>query len=225
MITWPIRSPRFGRTWADWTLVRIPRVNAGPLSDSVVFANAGIVEKVDYYKREESDSRGLPPKLNTTVVDINLTAVVNTAYLAIHFFRKNDTPGGALVVTASTGGLYPTPYLPMYSAAKHGCVGLTRSIAGPLSKEAIRVNCICPGAVRTGLISQQEWDRFPQGTFVPIDNVVKVVQMLVNDQTLQGKAVELIQDKWKFRDPPVFEDEAMKEVMTMSGDVFEPQKR
>lgn len=190
-----------------------------------MFANAGIVEKVDIYKREESDAKGLPPKLDTSVLDINLTSVVTTSYLAIHFFRKNTTPGGALVITASSGGLYPAPYLPMYSAAKHGCVGFTRSVADTLAKEGIRVNCTCPGPVRTGLLAQHEWDKFPDATFVPIENVVKVVQMLVNDDSLHGKAVELIQDRWKFRDGLAFEDAAMKEVMTLSGEsTFDSQK-
>lgn len=189
----------------------------------VVFANAGIVEKVDFYKRHESDAQGLPPKLDTLVLDINITAVVTTAYLAVHIFRKNATPGGALVMTASTGGLYPTPYLPMYAAAKHGVVGLTRSVAGQFLKEGIRVNCICPGAVRTNLISKAEWDRFPQQGFVPIENVVKVVQMLTNDESLSGKAVELIRDQWKFREAPEFDDEDMKKVMTMSEVPFEGQ--
>ena len=127
-------------------------------------------------------------------------------------------------MTASTGGLYPTPYLPMYAAAKHGVVGFTRSIAETLAKEGIRANCICPGAVRTNLITKAEWDRFPQEGFVPIENVVKVVQMLSTDHTLTGKAVELIKDQWKFRDPPVFEDEEMKAVMTMSDAPFDSQR-
>ncbi|KAI1612744.1 15-hydroxyprostaglandin dehydrogenase [Exophiala viscosa] len=209
---WDSLSDTFARVWKEYERL------------DFVFANAGIVEKVDIYKHEESDARGLPPKLDTTVMDINLTSVINTSYLAIHFFRKNTTPGGALVITASSGGLYPVPFLPMYGAAKHGCVGFTRSIANTMSKEGIRVNCICPGAVRTGLLAQHEWDRLPQATFVPIEKVVKAVQMLVNDDSLNGKAVELIKDQWKFRDPPEFEDEAMKEVMSVDSKAFDTQR-
>ncbi|KAK4941412.1 hypothetical protein LTR10_018681 [Elasticomyces elasticus] len=205
---WDSLSDTFAQVWKEY----------GRLD--FVFANAGIVEKVDIYKHEESDARGLPPKLDTTVMDINLTSVIRTSYLAIHFFRKNTKPGGALVITASSGGLYPVPYLPMYGAAKHGCVGFTRSMADTVYKEGIRVNCICPGAVRTGLLAQHEWDRLPQATFVPIENVVQAVQMLVNDNSLHGKAVELIKDQWKFRDPPEFEDAAMKEVMSVDASKF-----
>ena len=220
---WHKRLPRCGRTTEGLILVSSDKFRLSP-SNVLVFANAGIVEKVDIYQRHESDANGLPPKLNTTVLDINLKAVVTTSYLAVHFFRQNTTPGGALVITASSGGIYPVPYLPMYAAAKHGCVGFMRSIADGFFKEGIRANCICPGAVRTGLLSQQEWDRFPQGTFVPIEKVVEAVQMLVNDTTLYGKAVELIQDKWKFREAQVFEDGAMKDVMTMSDTPFESQR-
>jgi short-subunit dehydrogenase len=127
-------------------------------------------------------------------------------------------------MTASSGGLYPVPYLPMYAGAKHGVVGFMRSIEDILSKEDISAHCICPGAVRTNLISSQEWDRMPQNTFVPIEKVAEVVKMLVNDENLHGKAVELIQDRWRFRDGLVFEDPAMKDVMTMSETPFNLEK-
>jgi len=136
-------------------------MNNEPLTSGSVFANAGIVEKVEFYKKHEPDLQGLPPRLDTTVIDINLKSVVTTAYLAIHFFRKNSKPGGVLVMTASSGGLYPIPYLPMYAGAKHGVVGFMRSLGDTLSQEAIRANCICPAAVRTNLITKEEWDKMP----------------------------------------------------------------
>lgn len=173
-----------------------------------VFANAGIVEKVDFYERHTSEC---PPPLDLSVLNIDLGAVTVTTYLAIHFLRKNH--GGNIVITASSGGLYAPQYLPMYGAAKHGCVGLTRAVAGPLFTEGIRVNCICPGAVMTGLLDAKEWERFPREMFTPIEKVVETVKMLASNEELSGQAVELIQDRHYFRDSPQPLDPAMKEVM------------
>jgi 3-oxoacyl-[acyl-carrier protein] reductase len=52
---------------------------------------------------------------------------------------------------ASTEGLGATPRGSQYSAAKHGVVGLTRSLSTELGKEGITVNCICPGPINTAM--------------------------------------------------------------------------
>jgi short-subunit dehydrogenase len=179
-----------------------------------VFANAGIVEKVNFYEEHAGDSECLPPRLDSTVLDINLKSVITTSYLALHFFRQNKLPGGKLVITASSGGLYPTPYLPMYAATKHGCVGFTRSIAENLAGSGIRVNCICPGSVATGLLKKEEWSKFPQETFTPVETVAEAVYMLVEDGNLNGHSVELVQDRLHLRAPPEPLDPALKKMMS-----------
>lgn len=59
-------------------------------------------------------------KPNTAALDICLTGVVYSAYLALHYFRKNPDKAGKLVSTASMAGLYPSLSLPVYTSAKHG---------------------------------------------------------------------------------------------------------
>ena len=76
-----------------------------------------------------------------------------TGYLGLHFLRKNTVPGGSIIVLASSAGIYPAPNGPLYTASKHGMVGLTRAMAGRLGKEGIHISCICPGSVATGLVS------------------------------------------------------------------------
>ncbi|MEM7250277.1 MAG: SDR family NAD(P)-dependent oxidoreductase [Pseudomonadota bacterium] len=56
-----------------------------------------------------------------------------------------------IINIASTEGLGATPGIAPYSAAKHGVIGLTRSLAVELGPEGITVNCICPGPIHTGL--------------------------------------------------------------------------
>jgi len=83
-----------------------------------VFANAGIVERDNFYA--EHPAGGPPPEPNQLSIDINLKAVVTTSYLAQHYFRQSPGKGRgtSLVMTASCGGLYPSPFCPMYSASK-----------------------------------------------------------------------------------------------------------
>lgn len=63
---------------------------------------------------------GAPEKPDTAVLDICLTAVIYSSYLALHYFRKNATKAGLLVMTSSTAGIYAAPGVSVYGAAKHG---------------------------------------------------------------------------------------------------------
>lgn len=64
--------------------------------------------------------------------------------------RSGD--GAAILFTASGLGLHGKPSISLYSAAKHGVIGLMRSLALELGAENIRVNAVCPGVVDTPLM-------------------------------------------------------------------------
>ena len=59
---------------------------------------------------------------------------------------------GKIINFGSTAGLAGTPYMSHYAAAKHGIVGLTKSLASEWGKYNIQVNCICPGATMTPML-------------------------------------------------------------------------
>ena len=61
-----------------------------------VFANAGIAGKADFYDRSDEAK---PPSL--LVMSICLTGVIYSSHLSINFMRRNTTPGGVIVTTAS----------------------------------------------------------------------------------------------------------------------------
>lgn len=191
-----------------------------------VFANAGIVERKSFY--DTADDQSPPPEPFTLTLDINLKSVVWQTYLAHHYFKKN--PKGldpVIVQTASCGGLYPSPFSPVYSASKFGVVGLMRSIAKTYYlKDHIRVYCICPGTVRTNLLDAQGWANFPSEYFTPVETIVQTVLMLVDGGEMSdaygtkvaadkayGLAVEVNGKNHYFRPQHEYCDDAMRAVM------------
>jgi len=60
--------------------------------------------------------------------------------------------GGAIVNTSSGAGLIGFPGMAAYVAAKHGVIGLTRTAALEWGHRGIRINAICPGTARSGMV-------------------------------------------------------------------------
>jgi NAD(P)-dependent dehydrogenase (short-subunit alcohol dehydrogenase family) len=86
------------------------------------------------------------------VIDVDLKSIYLGCKYAIPELRKAG--GGAIVSTASIAGLRGSALLHAYSAAKAGVINLTRSIAAEVGRDNIRVNCVCPGVIRTPIFRQ-----------------------------------------------------------------------
>jgi NAD(P)-dependent dehydrogenase (short-subunit alcohol dehydrogenase family) len=84
------------------------------------------------------------------VIDLNLNGVFLCLRAEIPAILASG--GGAIVNTSSGAGLMGFAGLPAYVASKHGVVGLTRSAALEYSAQGVRVNCVCPGTVRTPML-------------------------------------------------------------------------
>lgn len=88
------------------------------------------------------------------VLGVNLTGVWQCCRAVVpHMIGRGE--GGAIVVTLSTAALKGLERMAHYAAAKHGCVGLARSLARELAPHRIRVNCVAPGGVRTPMGTNQ----------------------------------------------------------------------
>jgi len=81
---------------------------------------------------------------------VDLWAVIAALQAVVPAMRRRG--GGVIVNTASLAGLIAHFPDPVYSAAKHGVVGLTRSLAFLRDEANVRVNCICPGVVDTPMV-------------------------------------------------------------------------
>jgi NAD(P)-dependent dehydrogenase (short-subunit alcohol dehydrogenase family) len=104
--------------------------------------------------------------------------------------------GGAVVNTASVAGLVATPGMPAYVASKHAVIGLTKTAAGEVARQGIRVNAVCPGPVDTRMIHDLEkqispddpaavGERYqaaiPSGRYTTVDEIANMVLFLCSD--------------------------------------------
>ena len=81
------------------------------------------------------------------VIAIDLTGVW---YCMRHQIRQMlKQGGGAIVNCASTAGLRGAAFCGVYSAAKHGVVGLTKAAGLEYASQGVRINAVCPGMIRT----------------------------------------------------------------------------
>jgi (+)-trans-carveol dehydrogenase len=85
------------------------------------------------------------------MIDTNLTGSWHTVKAAIPHLRAGGR-GGSIILTSSRLGVKGMPNTAHYTAAKHGVVGLMRTLALELAPDFIRVNTVLPGTVNTPMV-------------------------------------------------------------------------
>jgi NAD(P)-dependent dehydrogenase (short-subunit alcohol dehydrogenase family) len=120
------------------------------------------------------------------VLDINLTGVFLCNKLVAPHMRANDY--GRIVNIASIAGKEGNPNASAYSASKAGVVSLTKSLGKELAKTGIRVNCVTPAAVKTGMFSQMTpahidfmLSKIPMGRFGEVEEIAALVAWLCTE--------------------------------------------
>jgi SDR family mycofactocin-dependent oxidoreductase len=86
-------------------------------------------------------------------LDVDLTGTWRTVKTVIPSMIERAR-GGSIVMIASVGGTEGMPHLGAYVAAKHGVMGLMKTMANELGPDGIRVNAVQPGVVRTPIVEQ-----------------------------------------------------------------------
>jgi meso-butanediol dehydrogenase/(S,S)-butanediol dehydrogenase/diacetyl reductase len=98
-------------------------------------------------------------------MDVNAKGVFLVTHAALPTMMSRRA--GCIVNTASMAGKKAVPFLAHYSASKWACIGLTKSAAVELGPYGIRVNCVCPGYVATGMQERElEWEAALRGKSV-----------------------------------------------------------
>lgn len=114
----------------------------------MVIANAGIGGRA-------AEAAEYSPQVFRDVIDIDLTGVFLTAQVSIPHIRAHGD-GGSIVLISSALGLRGVQNIIGYVAAKHGVVGVMKTLAIELAPERIRVNSIHPTNVDTPLIQNDQ---------------------------------------------------------------------
>lgn len=141
------------------------------------------------------------------IIAINLTSAFHTTRLCLPNMRANNW--GRIINVASVHGLVASVNKSAYVAAKHGIVGLTKTIALETAEAGITVNSICPGFTLTPLIQAQIDDRAkslgsqetaieallgekqPSKTFVQTEQLGQLAVFLCSDAASQMTGVSL----------------------------------
>jgi NAD(P)-dependent dehydrogenase (short-subunit alcohol dehydrogenase family) len=170
-------------------------------SFDIVVANAGGAQSAPAEK--------ISAELWTDTLSVNLTGAFYSVQPALAGMRAKKW--GRIVFIASTAGIRAAPYIAPYVAAKHGVIGLMRTLALETAKDGITVNAVCPSYTETPMLEQavarivattkrSEADarallaaRNPQGRFITPQEVADTVLWLCTEgaASITGQAISL----------------------------------
>lgn len=148
---------------------------------------AGIGERKWIPSPEECEKmpKGEFAKPDLSVIDVDLVGVLHTVALAVQQFRRQeqDEKGyrGKIGIVASVCGFYHVPTLPIYTAAKHGVAGLTRTYGQLLPDEGITINAVCPNVVQTNISTKEFYNRVgKENIIVPMEELMKAYEDILD---------------------------------------------
>lgn len=169
-----------------------------------VFGNAGIAEgtgKSDSSAQLFHNSSPLldtlsqnPPDLH--IMEINLTGILYTTYLALAYFRQQDKNAdgcrGRIVLTSSNAAFYPFPAGALYATSKSAFIGLIRSVGPQVLHEGIYINALGPSVVASDILPPDFFDTMQkEGRLTPTSTITTCIDTLLDPKSRQtGQMIE-----------------------------------
>jgi NAD(P)-dependent dehydrogenase (short-subunit alcohol dehydrogenase family) len=165
----------------------------------ILVNNAGAAEAVPFAKMQD--------ELWDRMIAVNLTGVYNCTRAVTASMLAAGA--GRIINVASTAALTGYAYVTAYSAAKHGVLGLTRSLALEFATKGITVNAVCPGYTNTEIIDSALQKIMsstgrtreqaladivksnPQGRLVEPEEVAETVTWLCQQESITGQAIAI----------------------------------
>ncbi|AAK25346.1 3-hydroxybutyrate dehydrogenase [Caulobacter vibrioides] len=128
-------------------MVRAAKAEFGELD--ILVNNAGVqhVAPVEDFPEDKWD----------LIIAVNLSSAFHATKAAVPIMKEQGR--GRIVNIASAHGLVASPFKSAYVAAKHGIMGLTKTVALEVAQHGITCNAICPGFVKTPLVEAQIADQ------------------------------------------------------------------
>jgi len=114
-----------------------------------------------------------PPEKWDAILAVNLSSAFHTIRAALPAMRARGW--GRIINVASAHGLVASPFKSAYVAAKHGLVGLTKTVALETAGKGVTCNAICPGYVLTPLVEKQIDDQAKAHDIARDEVIAKVI--------------------------------------------------
>lgn len=152
----------------------------------ILVNNAGI--------QQVSPIEDFPAEKWEAIIRINLISCFYTIKHSVPLMKQQGW--GRIVNVASVHGIVASPFKSAYVSAKHGVLGLTKTVALELAEKNITVNSICPGYVKTPLVVNQIADT-ARVRGISEEDVVKKV-LLLNQATKKFVEVEEVAEACAF---------------------------
>lgn len=170
----------------------------------IVIPNAGVLVEKNMFDTIPEEAPSInsppPPEPGFLGVDVNLHAVYNTCYLAMHYFRLPrytiNAYDPSIILIGSLAGYVGFPSSTTYSMSKFGVRGLFYGIRDRAARcsPPIRVNLVAPWYIETAMTQTTEFLQSEAGLllnvmgYAPMDRVVDAVLRFSADGKLHGRA-------------------------------------
>jgi NAD(P)-dependent dehydrogenase (short-subunit alcohol dehydrogenase family) len=168
----------------------------------VVVANAGIAG-IEPLHHPHDLSVDEPRKPNFKVIDVNLIGVLYTTQLALFWLKRNpgsracspdvdpaaETRDRCILLIGSMASLGPIVSQPLYGTAKHGVLGLFRSLRASAFVEGVRCNILCPYFIDTPMLPAAGKVLLAGGGAGKVEDVVDAGTRLVADSSILGRGL------------------------------------